>query len=159
MKEKWRLVGRITLIVLGVLLFLYVIGFGRHFISVSQIDSISLTAWDGDGVQTVKLSDAEKFGFAAIYNLSRYAGKVNAEGCSINFCIRIYMNNGDHIRIDDHEGARMEVSGVDVPGYFFDEPDVRDFWVDNPLLLGYIRLLVHSHGLKWETWHSCDYGC
>ena len=159
MKEKWRLAAKVALILFGALLLLYVIGFGRHFLSASQVDKMTLTAWDGDGVRTVELSDAEIFGFAAIYSLSRYAGEVDAEGCSIKFCIRIYLNNGDRIRIDDHKGARMEVSGIDVPGFWLDSPDIRDFWIDNPLLLGYIRFLVTSHGLKWETWHACDYGC
>lgn len=157
MKEKWLRAGKITLIVLSVLLLLFLIGFGRHLLFTPQVEKMTLTAWDGDDVQTVALTDAEIFGFTAIYNLSRYAGEVTAEGCSVKFVIRIYCNNGDYIRIEDHQGSRMKVSGIDVPG--FPLHGSQSFWVDNPLLLGYIKKLVNAHGLEWETWDTCEHGC
>lgn len=158
MKEKWLRAGKITLIVLGILLLLFLIGFGRHFLFTPQVEKMTLTAWDGDSVQTIELTDAEIFGFTAIYNLSRYAGEVTAEGCSVKFVIRMYCNNGDNIRIEDHKDARMKVTGIDTPGFRLHGTN-GSFWVDNPLLLGYIKMLANAHGLEWETWATCEYGC
>ena len=144
--KKWLIAGRICLIVLGVLLFLFIIGFGRNFIEVWQVDKITLEACNG----IVELTDAEVFGMSAIYALSREAGRVTAEGCSHKFEVKIYMKDGGYITIEDdqtrgHLGDRMKVSGS----------GMESVWLDNALLVGYIRMLVNNHGLTWDTF-SCQ---
>lgn len=150
MKEKWLRAGKIALIVLGVLLFLFLIGFGRCFIAVWEIDRITMKACDEQGTKTVELTDGEVFGFAAIYALSRHAGTVTAEGCDHMFDIDIYMKDGTCLSITDdqsrgHQGVRMKVYGT----------EYDSFWVDNVLLVEYIKILVHNHGLHWDTFSHC----
>ena len=150
MESKWLKVGKICLIVLGVLLFLFLIGFGRSFLPVWEINKITMKACDGEGTKIVELTDGEAFGFAALYTFSRYAGPVTAEGCSHKYDIDVHMKDGTTLSVMEHQGKdnlgdRMKVYGS----------NSDSIWLDNIILVGYIRLLVATHGLEWDTFSDC----
>lgn len=142
MKKRLLRIGTIVLTVACVITGLLLCGFGRHLISVHQVEIIELTASDSAGTATVELDADALRKFILCYNLSRYAGPVTADRCERTFFVSVHLKDGRRIGISDHDGARMKVTSM----------DTESFWVDNILLLRTVRNLIHENGLLLEKW-------
>ena len=142
MNKRLLRIGTIVLTVACVITGLLLCGFGRHLISVHQVEKIELTASDSAGTATVELDADALRKFIICYNLSRYAGPVNVEHCERTFFVSVHLKDGRRIGISDHDGARMKVTGM----------DTESFWIDNILLLRTVQNLIHDNGLLLKTW-------
>lgn len=140
-----KIILRMLMSILGIcciLLLLYAIGFGRHWLDHQQVDKIELTAWDQEGTTTVTLNENDLRKFITQFNLSKTAGEVAAERCERTFCICIHMKDGHRIDIMDHDEERMKVTGL----------TDQSIWICNSLLLATIESFVHDYGLQWQSW-------
>ena len=141
MKNKLLRIGLAILAVGCLLLILFLCGFGHCWIGVRQVDKIELTAGDEVGTATVELNATEVRKFMLCYHLSRYVGEVNAENCDRIFFVRIYLNDGNQIHIADHINERMKVTGL----------GSQSVWIDNAVLLGYVKRLTREYDLLWTN--------
>ena len=142
MKRKLLRIAKIGSAVVCLMLLLHLCGFGHNLIGLWQVDQIELTACDKVGTTTVALQSADVRKFIGCYNLSRYAGEVNAERCDRTFYVCIYLKDGKKIGIVDHDNTRIRITGI----------GNQSLWADNPILLSAIRNMVDSYDLLWQSW-------
>ena len=130
-------------IILGVILLLFLFGFGRSFLGVHQIDRIELHTYSHAGLSGNKkavLSTEEVHAVAALYNLSRHAGDITAEPCCDAYWLEIYLKDGTKIRIS--EGVRTKL--------IIDPVSSDRYYLDNFILVDYIKKLISDHDLVWD---------
>lgn len=142
MKKRLLRICAMILSAVCLLVALLLCGFGRHLISVHQVEKIELTASDSTGTATVELEADALRKFILCYNLSRYAGPVTADRCEQTFFVSVHLKDGRRIGISDHDGARLKVTGM----------DTENFWIDNILLLRTVQDLIRDNGLLLKTW-------
>lgn len=144
MKKPLRLACIIGLFLIGLVLVLFLCGFGRNFLSVNSVQRIQLTTYGENGT-TIELEPDDVRKMVSSYNLSRYAGEVTADRCEQTFAVRIELKDGSSIHFRDYEGCRMSVS----------QEEKGRFWIDNVALLITIRSLAKEKGLTLETVGCC----
>lgn len=142
MKRKLLAVVKIGLAAVGLLLLLYLCGFGHNLIGVCQVDKIELTACDETGIETVELNTSDVRKFITCYNLSCYVGEVSAERCDRTFYVCIFLKDGKQIGVVDHDNKRLKITGI----------EDQSLWTDNPILLRAIKNMVDDYGLLWTNW-------
>lgn len=130
-------------IIVGILVFLWLIGFFRHLTSYNQVEKIVLRTYDHSSHGEVELTEAEAKKIIALYNLSREAGEINAEPCCSEYGCYIYFKDGTHLWIG--EGIRSKL--ILNPG------TGERCYMDNSWLIDYMEELAIKYDLPLgEDW-------
>lgn len=130
-------------IIVGILLFLFLLGFGRSFLIVTQVDKIELHTYSHAGLPGKKLAvlDADEvFKVVALYNLSRHAGDITAEPCCAAYWLVIHLKDGTQIKISEGPHTKSIIDPVSGDRYY----------LDNSFLVDYIKQLTEDYDLVWD---------
>ena len=138
MQINWRKIRTILFWCIGILLFLFLIGFFRHLVLPCQVDRVELKTYDHSTYGQQELTKLEERILLNLYNLSRDAGEVNAEPCCDSYGFYIYYKDGTHKYVGEGPGWKMILRAKD------------DCFMQNPLLLKYIYSLAEKYDMPIE---------
>ena len=127
-----------------ILLFLVVICVMQlvrgRFLVPSMIQRVEFRGYDScdsPASKEVELNRFEIWTLAACYNLSSFAGSVNAEGCPSDYGFKIYWMDGAKISVREANAPRVEVS----------RPFSSKFWIKSSILDWYAQKLLEKYDL------------
>ena len=113
-----------------------------HWLWAGQVDRATfrgVRSCDGPSSATVELTDGEIGWTAALFDLSLYAGDCLGEGCDTEFGFTLYMKDGTQLGIREAGSPRIQV---------MPQGAERSYWVYNPLLVLYTKILIAKYDLK-----------
>lgn len=136
MKPKWRKAGIVALWVLGILLFLLLLGYFRNMVAPWRVNRAELHTYDHDSYCQAELTDKEKWTLTMLYNLSREAGEVDAEPCCPAYGFYLHLSDGSHIYVGEGVKSKMILRDGD-----------DDRYLASRLMIRYIRHLADKYDL------------
>lgn len=137
MKERLRKTGIVALWIVGIVLFLILIGFFRNMVNPGRVDRIELKTYDHSSYGQMELTGAEKWMLIAMYNLSREAGEIYAEPCCDAYGFYMYFDDGSNLYVGEGTGSKMILTPI----------SGERFYLQNWVMDKYIRLLAEKYDL------------
>lgn len=112
-----------------------------HWLNADQVEKATfrgVNSCDGPVSATVEVTDGEIDWTATLFNLSLYAGDCLGEGCDTEFGFTLYMKDGTRFGIREAGSPRIQVM----------PPGEDSYWIYNPLLALYAKILIAKYDLK-----------